>query len=99
MNKEKALNKKMTIINEESSENSSNSQIRNSEKKITPKNPNNIKTIFNKSLSRNILIDNLININSFINKRKKTNIDENINKKSNSVIILRDTGFTFNDFD
>ena len=29
----------MTIINEESSENSSNSQIRNSEKKITPKNP------------------------------------------------------------
>ena len=99
MNKEKALNKKMTIINEESSENSSNSQIRNSEKKITPKNPNNIKTIFNKSLSRNILIDNLININSFINKRKKTNIDENINKKSNSMIILRDTGFTFNDFD
>ena len=99
MSKEKSINKKMTIINEESSENSSNSQIRNSEKKITPKNPNNIKTIFNKSLSRNILIDNLININSFINKRKKTNIDENINKKSNSVIILRDTGFTFNDFD
>ena len=99
MSKEKTINKKMTIINEESSENSSNSQIRNSEKKITPKNPNNIKTIFNKSLSRNILIDNLININSFINKRKKTNIDENINKKSNSVIILRDTGFTFNDFD
>ena len=96
MNKEKTLKKKMTIINEESSENSSNSQMRNSEKKITPKNN---KTVFNKNLSRNTLIDNLIHSNSIINKRRKTNINEKMNKKSNSVIILRDTGFTFNDFD
>ena len=96
MNKEKTLKKKMTVINEESSENSSNSQIRNSEKKITPKNN---KMISYKSLSRNSLIDTLFYTNSIINKRKNEN--NNIKKdrhKSNSLIILRDTDFTFNDF-
>ena len=86
----------MTVINEESSENSSNSQIRNSEKKITPKNN---KMISYKSLSRNSLIDTLFYTNSIINKRKNEN--NNIKKdrhKSNSLIILRDTDFTFNDF-